>query len=315
MTDVTSRTPTMTLTAPPSLAALVPAWRAQRLGSGYRPRGVEAYETQVTTFLSWIGPEPTIADLTHAAIAEYQASLAGRWGPLTISQALSAIRAFVRWQIDRGYRADDPTRGITWPKRPKRVPRALTTAQVRALWAAISEPAGLDREASWQWRRERRIVMLMLYAGLRRVEVAALLWRDVDLGSRPGEGSITVRDGKGGKDRVIPLHPTLRAELLAVELRPARSAVAGRRDGKRLTTKSIGHTFERWLPARGITTSAHVLRHTFATELIRNKADIRKIQELLGHESLETTEVYLAADPEQLREAVQMLPEGYGAEE
>jgi site-specific recombinase XerD len=295
----------------PRLSELLPQWRAARLGAGRRPRGILAYQVQLERFFAWLGDGATVAEITHLAIADYQAHVAERWGPLTIGQALSAIRAFCRWLLSRGLRADDPTIGICWPKRPDAEPRALATSQVRALWAAIRTPQNLSAEARWYWRRERRIILLMLYAGLRRSEVAALLWRDVDLGTRRGEGTIRVRDGKGGKDRTIPLHPTLWDEFQGVEPCRATAAVAGARDGKRITGKSIGHTFERWLAGRGIQTSPHVLRHTFATELLRNGADLRHIQELMGHESLETTQRYLRVDAERLRGAVGMLPAAY----
>lgn len=295
----------------PRLSDLLPQWRAARLGAGRRPRGILAYQTQLERFFTWLGPSASVADVTHLVVADYQAHVSARWGPLTIGQALSAIRAFCRWLLDRGLRADDPTIGIHWPRRPDAVPRALASAQVRELWAAIAVPEGLGRKAEQVWRRERRLILLMLYAGLRRSEAAELLWRDVDLGTVPGEGSILVRNGKGGKDRLLPLHPTLRAELLWVVQRRRTDAVAGRLDGGKLTLKSVGHTFDRWLAARGIETSPHVLRHTFATELLRAGADLRHIQELLGHESLETTQRYLRVDPGRLRSAVGLLPASY----
>jgi site-specific recombinase XerD len=118
-----------------------------------------------------------------------------------------------------------------------------------------------------------------------------------------------VRDGKGGKDRSVPLHAILLAELAAAPPHRPNWAVAGKADGSGMTVKSMAHIFERWLPERGLAISAHQLRHSFATELLRKRADIREIQELLGHESLETTQRYLALDPERLRAAVELLPD------
>jgi len=145
----------------------------------------------------------------------------------------------------------------------------------------------------------------MLFGGLRISEAAALRWRDVDLEGR----YLVVRDGKGGKDRSVPLHPILLAELAAEPPHRPNWAVAGKVDGSGMAVKSMAHIFERWLPALGLAISAHQLRHSFATELLRKRADIREIQELLGHESLETTQRYLALDPERLRAAVELLPD------
>lgn len=311
--------PVQTLIRPlatqPRLIDLLPHWKATRIAQGWRPRGIEAYRNQLELYFVWLGEDATVSDVTTLTIAEYQEHIGARWRALTISQALSAIRAFCRWLVDRGFRADDPTVTIRWPKRPKSAPRALKDGQIRELWAVLATPEGLTDRKAWRWDRDRRIVLLMFYAGMRRSEAANLLWRDVDLGRRPGEGSITIRDGKGGKDRSVPLHPTLRAELLTVAVRKLTDAVAGRMDGKRLSVKSVGHTFERWLRKLDVIVSAHQLRHTFATEMLNHGSDIRKIQELLGHESLETTELYLLVVPDRLRDAVETLPGGYGDDE
>jgi site-specific recombinase XerD len=144
----------------------------------------------------------------------------------------------------------------------------------------------------------------MLFSGLRLSEAAALRWCDVDLEVR----ELMVVDGKGGKDRVVPLHPALVEELCQVRSPKPSWAVLGQRDGKPLTHKSLAHIFERWLADLGIRITAHRLRHSFATEMLRHGADIRAIQDLMGHTSLETTQRYLALHNEQLRGAIEKLP-------
>lgn len=305
-----SRVETATrLEAPPCLADLFKEYRISRHADGWRPRGIAAYVRQLELFAEWLGESPTLADITRERVVEYKDDIGQRWEPPTISQALSAVRSFCRWTIDRGLRADDPTHKLRWPKRLESLPRALDSEEIAALWKAIQIPEELleDEPAYWWLRRNRRAIFLMLYAGLRISEVATLKWKDVDLKRR----YLVVRQGKGGKDRTIPLHATLHAELLATKRQPPNDAVAGRPDGRPMSAKSLAHIFERWLPARGVFISAHVLRHTFATELLRSGADLRAIQELMGHESLETTQRYLKNDADRLRGSIDGLPGEY----
>jgi integrase len=157
------------------------------------------------------------------------------------------------------------------------------------------------------WQRNRRAIYLMLYGGLRIAEASALLWRDVDLDTRV----LWVRDGKGGKDRSIPIHPVLLKELLAAPDRDQVPAVLANLQGLPINPKSLAHLFERQLRKLGVHITAHQLRHSFATEMLRAGADLRSIQELMGHEKLETTQRYLMVDAERMRAAVNLLPEAW----
>ena len=147
----------------------------------------------------------------------------------------------------------------------------------------------------------------MLYGGLRRMEAAGLVWADVRLAA----GVLIVRGGKGGKDRAVPLHPVLAAELRAAPPGRPSHAVAGRIDGGRLALKSFAHIVERWLQGRGVQCSCHQLRHTFATELLDHGADIRAIQELLGHSDLKTTARYLKLSAKRLQGTIDLLPDSW----
>jgi len=166
---------------------------------------------------------------------------------------------------------------------------------------AMDEPPFLTLKQRWYHRRNRRAVLLMLYAGLRMGEVIALRWQDVDL-----EHALLVRDGKSGRSRSLPLHPVLLAELRMASGQP-KSAVAGTMKGTPLV-REIDHLFRRWLRKQGIEISAHQRRHSFATELMRQGVNLRAIQELLGHKQLETTQRYLMVEVEHLRSAVEQLP-------
>lgn len=289
----------------PTLKTHTSAYRSYLVAHGHRPRGVDRYLDQIRAFIAYLGVTATMDDVHTESITEYQEHLARRCSSGTVGNALTCIRSFCRWALRAGLRSDDPTLAIQWPKRTKPAPRALGQSELRQLSRVIAVPEELTAAKHFTWCRNRRAIFLMLFAGLRISEAAALRWRDVDLEGR----YLVVRDGKGGKDRSVPLHPILFTELNKAPAHRPNWAVAGKADGSGMTVKSMAHIFERWLPERGLTISAHQLRHSFATELLRKRADIREIQELLGHESLETTQRYLALDPERLRAAVELLPD------
>lgn len=288
---------------------LVPRYEASLRARGQRPRGVDKYRRTILTFCEWLGPAATMADLDAPIVRRYQELRSLTCSEATIGNLLTVIRSFCKWAMREGLRTDDPTLLVEWPRRTRSLPRALSRPQLRALEAALDEPDKIGPVRRWFWRRNRRAVLLMLYAGLRISEVAALRWGDLDLEA----GTLQVLDGKGGKDRMLPIHPRLLTELECVPEaeRQADHAVAGHESGACLTHKSMGHVFERWLPARGIDISSHQLRHSFATQMLRNGADIRVIQELLGHESLETTQRYLKVWDDQKEAAVRLLPSAW----
>ena len=165
----------------------------------------------------------------------------------------------------------------------------------------------LDVKARHVRARHNRAILLMWYAGLRISEVPALDWRDVDL----DEGMLIVRDAKGGKDRSIAIHDRVLRNLAATPEDRQRGAVCGRLDGRPISYKSMPHIFGRYLKGYGLAISAHQLRHTFAVQLLRAGADLRTIQTLLGHASLETTQRYLALDFDDKRRAIDKLPDRF----
>jgi integrase/recombinase XerD len=281
----------------------VPSYCAALRGAGRRARGIDKYDRTMRRFIAWLGDEATQASITAASVEQYQATLALTCSTSTICNALSTIRSFCKWSMRRGYRSDDPTVSLDWPRKQRPLPRPYSRNEIATVLAALDlRPA----DDGWITQRNRRAVLLMLCAGLRLSEAAALQWRDVDLAQQ----TLTVRDGKGGKQRCIPLHPQLRAELDTVpdDERTSDQAVAGQRDGRCLCYKALSHVFDRWLRKRGVHVTAHRLRHTFATELLRHGANIRYIQRLLGHSDLKTTEIYLGIYDNELHDAVQRVP-------
>jgi integrase/recombinase XerD len=236
-----------------------------------------------------------VADLssaTHHDGASYRAT--------SVVRALSAVRAFHRWLLAEGSATRDPTASIVRPKLPRTLPKPLTADQTAALLDAPdpSTPAGL---------RDRAILELLYGAGLRVSELVALDVDDLDL---EGEGVRVF--GKGGKERDLPLG-RFAVDALDAYLRRARPGLASSRSGGalflnlrggRLTRQGVSDLLRRAGRRAGIrrTVSPHVLRHSFATHLLEGGADVRVVQELLGHASVATTQVYTLVTKEHLLE-------------
>lgn len=291
----------------PQIAGTLDSYAAALAGQQkLRPRTIETYLRSLRRFLAWLGDDATIAAITLDSIGRYQIAKA-HLAPAMIAKELSAIRSYTRWCIRAHLRVDDPTLEIDWPKRTEPIPRALSARQLKKLDTLLNAPLPtLNIKSRHRIQRDRRIILLMLYAGLRLSEVASLTWKDVDL-----DALVLIVRGKGGRDRALPIHARLLGSLAETPEGDQRGAVCGHRSGKPLSYKSIPHVFDRWLRDAGLHISAHQLRHTFATQLLWAGRDIRTIQRLLGHASLATTERYLAVEMEQKRAAVDALPSSW----
>lgn len=275
---------------------------------------VESYTKALKAFRVFLGESATIADITYESINRYQVARRHR-AAATIAKDLSAIRNYCRYLVRARLRADDPTLEIDWPKKDDPVPRALSADELRRLDVAVETPGPTsDPSARTRWARDRLAILLMWYAGLRLSEACHVEWRAVDLDM----GTLTVVMGKGRKSRVLPLHLRLAAALDAVPVAQRIGAVLKPQHDKRtkrakrttyVSPKTIFHAFDRDLPAFGLHISPHMLRHSFAIGLLRNGADLRSIQKLLGHASLATTERYLALDIRDTRKAIRKLPD------
>lgn len=277
-----------------------------------RDRTIDTYRRAVSRFAAWLGDESTIGEITAESIGRHQRERRSR-SAATLGKELSAIRSYCRYLIRAKIRADDPTLDMEFPKRRKRLPRPLKKEQLRQLESILDAPPPvLDVRRRRIWFRNRRIVLVLLYTGLRRTEVAGLTWDDVYL----ADAQLIVKQetAKGGHERIIPLHPRVVEELERTPPEKRRGAVAGHPDGRCLSHKSIGLIFERWLNDLGLRISAHKLRHTAATELLISGADLREVQETLGHADIRTTQGYTALVPERQRAAIERLPHRFGGE-
>lgn len=267
-----------------------------------------AYLSDVRQFVTSLDPRRNPSTVTAADVRAFLAALHAACHPATLGRKLASLRSFFRFLLREGGCRLDPTTGIPAPRQPKRLPNPLPVDDCATL---IESPdAGPRRERSDRGRlRDRALVELLYGAGLRVGEAAALDVRDLDL----HRGEVRVM-GKGGKERVVPLPaaareslgayldsrraPGLLAEPLFPSLRP--------RDGRarRLDTRDIRRILKARARQVGIADRVHPhrLRHSYATHLLDMGADLREIQELLGHASLSTTEKYTAVSAERLIE-------------
>jgi site-specific recombinase XerD len=262
---------------------------------------VTAYRSDFAQFLAYLfdarpgpGRKDTLRAFTTAGLRDYQRHMAIQgWRTNTLRRRLVELGCFGAWLVDRGYLKRNPVRALSMPKRERHLPRVLEWQQAEAAVAGEPHP------------RDRAILALLAFAGLRRGEVMAASVGDYSRGSR----SLRVR-GKGSKDRVVPLHVEA---IGALDTYLASREPLGPRDplfvssrgriGKRPIINAVARAGRRL----GIRLHPHLFRHTFATELLNRHADLRVIQTLLGHESLETTEVYTHVSPARRREAIDLL--------
>lgn len=245
--------------------------------------------------------------LEPAALAAYVRGLRERPQPLaasSIARTISSIRGFTRFLVDEGLLATDPAVDLVAPKQPARLPKALTIEQVEQLLAATDgdEPAAL---------RDKALVELLYATGARISEAVAL--NVDDLIGDDGTTDVVRLFGKGGKQRIVPVGSYARAALDAylVRARPVLST-RGRATpalflgvrGARLTRQNA------WLLLRAaadrakldLELSPHSMRHSFATHLLQGGADVRVVQELLGHASVATTQIYTRVTADALRD-------------
>ncbi len=267
----------------------------ERRGSAHT---VRAYSRDLAEFADFVkektGHLPMVGDLDMPLVRGYLASLFGQNDPSTISRKLSTLRSFGKYLVRRGVREDNPVTLVAMPRKPKVLPRFLSVDEACNVMDTPDEdtPAG---------RRDRALLEVMYGSGLRVSEVCALNVEDVET----SQSTVRVRQGKGGKDRIVPLGGSNMKALdsyleLRCKLRHPRTKQQDPRAlflnvrGGRLTTRSVARLVNRSSTQAGtrVTVSPHALRHSCATHLLDGGADLRSIQEILGHASLRTTQRY-----------------------
>jgi tyrosine recombinase XerC len=220
----------------------------------------------------------------------------------TLARKQAALRAFFHWAKRNGHVATDPTRGLFSQRQSRRLPKFLRGDEIEALMMAPDEtPAGL---------RDRAVLELLYASGIRAGELVRLDLNDLDLET----GEIRVRHGKGRKERIALLGGAAneslrdylhqgRPQLAAKSLRGQSQALLLNKYGSRLSDRGVRRTFDKYVAVVGsrLKITPHVLRHSFATHLLENGADLRAVQELLGHANLVTTQIYTHVTTEHLK--------------
>jgi integrase/recombinase XerC len=272
----------------PAIEAFLRYLETERRSS---PHTIRAYERELRRLRESFaeagraGWETTETDHLRAFLAERAEGVGRR----SIGRTTSVLKSFFAWLRRRGGIDANPADPLHIPKYPRALPRALPEKTL----AEAFRPRLIDGVAA---ARDLALLEVLYGSGLRASEAIGLDWRDADL----KRGLMHIREGKGGKDRIVPLSrpaaealTRLRAILDTRGGAPSKSPLFRNLRGTRLSSRSVGRIVQAWLDRSGFPhVTPHALRHSCATHLLDSGADLRSIQDLLGHASLATTQRY-----------------------
>jgi tyrosine recombinase XerC len=267
---------------------------------------LDAYGSDLSQFSEFLLGKGIVAaaDVEATHLRAYLADLHGKgYARTSLARKRATLRAFFRWARRNELVPTDPTALIAAPRLPRRLPKFLGGNEIEALLTAPDDsPAGL---------RDRALLELLYASGLRAGEAAALDLEDVDMDTF----QVRVRKGKGGKERLGLFGKSAReaVEAYLTQGRPklaqgahqvASKAFFLNKHGERLSDRGIRRTFDKYAAIVGerLKITPHVLRHSFATHLLDRGADLRAVQELLGHANLSTTEIYTHVSLERIKQ-------------
>lgn len=274
---------------------------------GRSPRTIASYRSDLQAFETWLRDQhSSLTEATPPQIDRYLESLAKNGlAPASIARSRSAIRSLYRFLLDEGVADEDPSRTANAINVPARLPKAISPEAVAMLLDGVSgsDPLSL---------RDRAVLELLYGTGARVSEVTAL-----DLGDLAYDEGLLRLVGKGDKERLVPigrsaqhalafwLGPTGRARLVAKSSRRSTAAVFLNSRGDRLSRQGVHLAVTSRAARAGLadTVSPHVLRHSCATHMLANGADVRVVQELLGHASVATTQLYTKVSSDHLARA------------
>ena len=271
------------------------------------------YERDVRTCLEFLRREgiTALSEIRTADLRRFIAEEAThRPAPSSQGRTVAALRGFFRFCVENDYLERDPAHVLRTPKKREALPDVLDRSELGRLLDVPAQEGVWQRLHAGKIERDRLLLALFSYGGLRRSELLGLDEDDVDLQGR----LIRVRNAKGGRERVIPIHPGLVPLFVAyAKARPTSDdpALFLGVHGRRLTPATMALTFRRYATAAGVNKrkriTPHTLRHVFATELLSAGANLRQIQELLGHKHLDSTQRYTRVRAHELRGAVKRL--------
>ncbi|MFA5876391.1 MAG: site-specific tyrosine recombinase XerD [Candidatus Margulisiibacteriota bacterium] len=261
---------------------------------------ISAYRRDLSQFAAFLKNRSPL-EVSRGDLSLYLSRLSQKFSINSVARKISAIKSFFHFLLREGYVKKDPAAEIELPKQPKRLPKALTFGEMFKLLA------GGDGEKSRLWLRDLAILELLYACGLRAAELVALDINDVNL-----EVAFVKCTGKGDKERIVPVGKKalqairdylkdLRPKL--VKKRQEEKALFLDNGGRRLSRQGLFNLVKKYVQAAGITrhASPHTLRHTFATHLLERGADLRTVQEMLGHANISTTQIYTSVSRERLK--------------
>ncbi len=263
------------------------------------PHTIKGYGSDLRQFTAFLAERGRpLANVDVHDVRAYLASLAGETRKTSIARKLAALKHFFRWCARTGERRDDPAGTLAAPKRERFLPPHLTVDEMFRVLDGIRDPGPLVA-------RDRALLELLYSSGIRVSELVHLDWPDVDR-----RGGVVRVLGKGRKERIVPIGATAIAALehyrrhWPADRRRDAEAVFLNGRGDRLSVRSVARSVARWVARAGTRgrASPHAFRHSFATHLLNGGADLRAIQELLGHASLSTTQRYTHVDFARLAE-------------
>lgn len=277
---------------------------------GFSPNTIDAYSNDLNQLAAFVeelalaqGYDPQWSAVDRNLLISYILDLKERnYAPATVARKVAAAKSFFDFLVSEGVIKSDPTENLSSPRVGKSLPKPLSAAEVEAL---LAEPAKLS---SPEARRDVAMMELLYAAGMRVSELVAMNTGDVNL-----RAGFVRCFGKGAKERLIPIH-TKAAQALEeylVESRPLllrnkeEDALFLNRRGERLTRQGFWLILKAYAKAAGLGTAVtpHAIRHTFATHMLSGGADLRAVQELLGHASISSTQVYTHLTSEHVRQA------------
>jgi len=257
------------------------------------PHTIKAYRTDLTQFSEYVGPQ-NWSDLDHVLIRGYLSNLYERGlSKTSVARALAALRSLYKWLAQEGEVEQNPAALVATPKLPKKLPRVPTIEEVNTV---------LDTdmpECSAFTERDQAILELLYGCGIRNSELIGINLDDIHWSQQ-----VVLVRGKGKKERYVPfgdsaaaavqVYLAARQRVLGETKRTTERALLINLRGSRLTTRSVGRIVKQIAVARGLSPDVHphTLRHAFGTHMLEEGADLRAIQEMLGHERLSTTQRY-----------------------
>jgi site-specific recombinase XerD len=282
------------------------------------PLTCSAYERDVSACMRFLQAEG-VADWALVRPPDLRGFLADeatrRRAAASQARTVAALKCFFRFCVENEYLERDPAQVLRTPKKREALPDILDRRELARLLGVVERDDVWQRHFQGRRERDRLLLALFAFAGLRRSELLGLDWDDIDF----ERSLLRIRKAKGGRQRVVPLHPALiplLIDYLRIRANDPEPALFVGVQGRRLTQTILTQTFLRYARAAGLTSrkrvTPHTLRHVFASELLRAGANLRQIQELLGHKHLDSTQRYTRVTAHELRGAVKRLhfPDG-----